>query len=185
MNLNTNQIKKIQKKVGKKVDKKIEEREREEREERVRNFKFIRKVILGIQNKNPDSGPCLCVWKGRVFGLNPNTNRVEPARGVTEDALSYQTELMEIKGDKKFFMSSKEEYQETLKVMDWMSEHYADIRLAVANMNDPSKGFSKLVNSYSLGIIFEKFQKEFPLKTMADFIEAIKVMDNLIKSPPK
>lgn len=185
--MNDNQIKKLMKKTGRKIEEKfnkIAEQERkqalEQERERNKHLELIRGQIIGIQNENPKRGPCVCMWRNFIYGVIDN--KVLPA-SLTVEEIKGSLELIKIIDDKQFFMFSEAMFEETEKSMRWMSEHYAEIKIALAKLKLPNNDYKgRLSEMLRLGSIFEEFQKEFPGKSMFYFKECLTVFERMLQS---
>jgi hypothetical protein len=185
--MNDNQIKKLMKKAGRKVEEKfnkIAEQERkqalEQERERNKHLELIRGRIIEIQNENPKRGPCICEWRKFLYGVK--NNKVFLASLTAEDEGSLER-IKTIDG-KQFFLFSQAAFDETNRSLHWMSEHYAEIKIALAKLNPslPNKDSGgKLFEMYKLGRIYEEFQKEFPGKSIFYFKDCLKALDQMMQ----
>lgn len=185
--MNDNQIKKLMKKTGRKVEEKfnkIAEQERkqalEQERERNKHLELIRGQIIESQNENPKRGPCVCMWRNLIYGVIDN--KVLPA-SLTVEEIKGSLELIKIIDGKQFFMFSEAMFEETEKSMRWMSEHFAEIKIALAKLklsNNDYKG--RLFEMFRLGSIFEEFQKEFPGKSIFYFKECLTALERMLQS---
>jgi hypothetical protein len=191
--LNQNQINKLMKKVGRKVEEKFDKIEREQklrqeqqRREREEQLVFITNQIKKIENENPKRGPCVCIWKNMLFGVKA-TGIEEKENKATATSLPVNDfrdtlDLLETIDDKQFYMFSEALFEETKKSMDWMANHYAQIKIALASIKKVDiSAKDKLVQMLSLGTVFEEFQKEFPDKSMYYFKECLLAFENMFR----
>ena len=163
--LNDAQIRKLQNKVGKKVDANIKAKEEKAKQIDLANMIEMRKNIQRLQNANSDRGACSAFWKGSFYILNPKTNKVEFSPISIKETIMFD-KPEHINGKKYYFMK-KEIYDLQNKALTFISEHFAEIKIASINVKNKE---NPLKNALMLGSVFEKFQKEFPNHSMMDFI---------------
>jgi hypothetical protein len=178
MNFNSSQINKIMKKAGKKVDevfRKNEEDELNKKREYIKNLVEIQKKIEVIEFKNPNRGASCCLWNNNVYAVK--NNKTVPIHISISD-LQISMELIETTKDKKYFLMYENEYKESKRIMDWISEKYAYIKIAINTINKNDSSKNSLTQMLILGGIYESFQKEFPDKNIMYLIEGIKSIDD-------
>jgi hypothetical protein len=179
--MNDKQIKKLMKKVSKPFEEKRKKQEAEKaikRKEHEKNLSEIRQTIENFEIKYPNRGNCCCLWNNNIYVVKDNKIMIINSR---IDQLKIAFELIEKQNDREYYMLDEHTYTELKKLLDWVAENYAQIKIAVASANSKTEAKNKLLNMSILGSIFEKFQKEFPDKSMMHLIDAIKTMDSIMQ----
>lgn len=179
--MNIAQIKKLQNKVAKKVNADIEKREKEEKEKLIKNLIEIRNNIDSIQKEFLNRGSCLCIWDDKVYG-NKNNRAIILKQFCPETVLNDSTfECVKSNNDKIYYMMIEENYKEEKEIMEWLTNHYAKLKISLYNCNstDPH---TKLEALYLIGHIVKEFVEKFPTKNILDLKNYISVMDQLLSN---
>ena len=172
--LNDAQIKKLQNKVGKKVNADIQAREEKEKQRVLSAMIDMRKNIQELQKVNSDRGSCLALWEGKFYKLNSRTNKVEFIIVTIKERILLDEPIYQ--NGKKYYFVKKEVYENNKKITEFMSKHYAIMRMASVQPNFAGN----LQNVMMLGGIFEEFKKEFPESDMLEFIQIFKTYDAMV-----
>lgn len=179
--MNPAQIKKLQNKVAKKVNADIEKQEKEEKEKLIKNLIEIRNTIVSIQKKLSNRGACLCIWNDKVY-TNKNNRAIILKRFCPKTVLDDSSfEVVKSENGKVYYMMNEINYKEEKEIMEWMSNHYANLKMSLYNCNstDPH---TKVQSAYLIGSIVTEFTEKFPTKNIFDLKNYISVMDQLLSN---
>lgn len=179
---NSAQIKKLQSKVGKKVDNEIRIREEKQKQEHISNMIEIKQQGLKIEQSNPDRGRFICLFDNIYYTINTETNKVIAIPFFRREEI-VAFENMATINNKTYYLMHKQTYDFNNRIIQFMSKHYASIKIAVASQKSESLfNKDKLAHMLHLGSIFEEFQKEFPDSSPLLFKQAVNMMDSLISN---
>lgn len=182
--MNDKQIQKLMKKVAKPFEerhKKEEEAAAIRRQEYEKNLSEIQQTIKNIETKYPKRGNCCCLWNNNVYVVKDDKIKIINDN-LNVQQLKIAFELIEKQNDREYYMLDEQTVAESKRLLDWVAENYAQIKISSRAASNAKEARDRLVNMSILGSIHERFQREFPDKSMLHLIEAIKTMDAIIQN---
>jgi len=168
------------KKEGKKVEERIQKNEQERKALQLKNFIEIRYNIQQIEKEFPNRGACVCIWDNIGYAVKNNMTIPVPLPAHEVKSIMEYIKTIE---NKSYYIFNENLYKEHKKLLDWLAEHYANIKIAlVAQTNNQCTAKDRLYNLFSLGNIWVEFQKEFPGKDIFYLKEGIAAYDEMLRN---
>lgn len=182
--MNAAQIQKLQNKVAKVVSKEFAEKEKQERIALDESMKEMMSSMKELEAKFPKRGPCYCTWDGWIWTLRKDT----PTRLVKLSEFQEELSSMELvvtdsgmTGRELYYMLSEETFKENSEFMKWISEHYAEFKIALVKANKSEQPTDRLIGMSILGGLYQEMNQKFPKRTPMDLKEGLQAMDILLQ----